>query len=67
MASLDDFINKDEQLLPPNTRKFKHKIVLRGYTLNSDNLITGIPIIHDETKELVAFVDLKWEKNKYLP
>lgn len=63
MKTLDDYI--DESLLLPNTRKFKHRILLRGYTKKSNNVITGIPLIHNETNELVAFVDLKWEKDRY--
>lgn len=69
MVSLDDFINtsKDEVILPPNTHKFKHRILIRGDPKDPTKIITGIPVIHNVTNQLVAFVELKREKNKYLP
>lgn len=45
-------------VIPPNTRKFKHRIVL---VRKEDNkAITGVPLTHNETNELVAFVDIDW-------
>ena len=59
--SLDDYIN----LLPNNSRKFKHRIIVRRDSLDFTKVLTGVPVIDNETEELVAFVDLKWEKDDY--
>ena len=59
--SLDDYINEE---LPPNTHKFEHRILITG-SKDSTKIITGIPLIDNETKELVAFVEIMREKNKY--
>ena len=59
--SLDDHIN----LLPANSRKFKHRIIVKRDSADSSKVLTGIPVINNETKELVAFVELKWEKDDY--
>lgn len=66
MINLDDFIKRDDELLlPPNTHKFK-RILIRGDPKDPTKVITGIPVIHNETNQLIAFVELKWEKDKYL-
>lgn len=56
MVSLDDYIttNVDKLLLPQNILKFKHRIPIRGRIKNSSYVITGIPMIHNETNELVS-------------
>jgi hypothetical protein len=68
MVSLDDYITtRDELILPPNTHKFKHRILIRGDPKDPTKVITGIPVIHNVSNQLVAFVELKREKNRYLP
>jgi hypothetical protein len=43
MVSLDDFITtSDELILPPNTHKFKHRILIRGDLKDPIKVITGI-------------------------
>jgi hypothetical protein len=59
--SLDNYIN----LLPPNSHKSKHRIIVRRDSKDYSKVLTGIPVINNETKELVAFVELKWENENY--
>lgn len=61
MMNLDDYVNS----LPPNSRKFKHRIIVKGDSSDFTKVLTGIPLISNETNELIAFVDLKWEKDDY--
>jgi hypothetical protein len=61
-SRLDAYINDE---LPPNTHRFKHRIMLAGDPKDPNKVITGIPLIHNETKQLIAFVELKWEKDDY--
>lgn len=58
---LDDYIN----LLPDNSHKFKHRIIVRRDSKDFTKVLTGVPVIDNETEELVAFVDLKWESEDY--
>ena len=58
--------NIDYKLLPPNTLKYKHRILIGPDPKNHQKVINGIPIIHKVTDQLVAFVEIKREKNKYL-
>ncbi|WP_134482544.1 hypothetical protein [Candidatus Nitrosocosmicus franklandus] len=63
--SLDDFIPKDD--LPPKTRKFEHRILIGPDPKDPSHIVlTGIPLINDETNELIAWTEFKREKNKYL-
>ncbi|MDR4491760.1 MAG: hypothetical protein R2685_12790 [Candidatus Nitrosocosmicus sp.] len=66
MVNLDDFITRDE-LMPPNTHKFKHRILICSDPKDTKKVLTGIPLIHNVTNQLVAWVEIKREKNKYLP
>jgi hypothetical protein len=59
MANLDDYIIN---LLYPNSHKFKHRIVVKYDSSDFSKVFTDIPVINNETKELVAFVDLKWKR-----
>jgi hypothetical protein len=59
--SVDDYINQ----LPDGSHKFKHRIIVKRDSKDISKVLTAIPIINDETKELVAFVDLKWETENY--
>ncbi len=60
-STLDDYIN----LLPDNSRKFKHRIIVRRDSKDFTKVLTGVPVIDNETEELIAFVELKWEKDDY--
>ena len=60
-STLDDYIN----LLPDNSRKFKHRIIVRRDSKDFRKVLTGIPVIDNETEELIAFVELKWESDDY--
>lgn len=60
-SSLDDYIN----LLPDNSRKFKHRIIVRRDSNDFTKVLTGVPVIDNETEELIAFVELKWESDDY--
>jgi hypothetical protein len=51
--------------LPANSHKFKHRIIVKRDSKDFSMVLTGIPVINNETKELVAFVELKWEKDDY--
>lgn len=67
MISLDDFINtREDELLPPDTHKFKHRILIGPDPKGTKKVLTGIPLIHDVTNQFVAWVEVKREKNKYL-
>ena len=51
--------------LPDNSHKFKHRIIVKRDSIDLTKVLTAFPVINNETKELVAFVDLKWEKDDY--
>ena len=59
--SVDDYIN----LLPDGSHKFKHRIIVKRDSKDLSKVLTGFPVINNETKELIAFVDLKWEPENY--
>lgn len=59
--SLDHYIN----LLPANSRKSKHRIIVKRDSNDFTKVLTAFPVINNENKELIAFVDLKWEKDDY--
>ncbi len=59
--TLDEYIN----LLPDGSRKFKHRIIVKRDSADFAKVLTGIPVINNQTKELIAFVDLKWENEDY--
>ena len=52
--TLDDDIN----LLPSNSHKFKHRIIVKR-DKDFSKVLTGVPVIDNETKEFIAFVELK--------
>ena len=58
---LDDSFN----LLPNNTHKFKHRIIVKRDPKDFTKVLTAFPVINNKTKELVAFVELKWEREDY--
>ena len=60
-TTLDNYIN----LLPPNSHKFKHRIIVKRDSSDFNKVLTGNPVISNETNEQVAFVELKWEKDDY--
>jgi len=45
--------------LPDNSHKFKHWIIVKRDTRDLCKVLTAFPVINNETKELIAFVDLK--------
>ena len=51
--------------LPDNSHKFKHRIIVKRDSKDFTKVLTAFPVINNETKELVAFVELKWEKDDY--
>lgn len=57
--------NVDYNPLPANSHKFKHRIIVKRDSADYSKVLTGIPVINNETKELVAFVELRWEKDDY--
>ncbi len=57
----DNYIN----LLPDGTHKFKHRIIVKRDYEDSTRVLTAVPVINTESKELVAFIDIKWEKDDY--
>lgn len=59
--TLDEYIN----LLPAGTRRFKHRIIVKRDSRDFSKVLTAIPVINNESKELVAFIDIKWEKDDY--
>jgi hypothetical protein len=60
-SSFDDYVN----LLPDDSHKFKHRIIVKRDSKDISKVLTAFPVINNQTKELVAFVDLKWETENY--
>ena len=60
-SSLDDHFS----LMPDNSHKFKHRIIVKRDSEDFSKVLTAFPVINNETKELVVFVELKWEKDDY--
>jgi hypothetical protein len=60
-SNLDDYFS----LMPDNSRKFKHRIIVKRDSKDITKVLTAFPVIHNETKQLIAFVELKWEKDNY--
>ena len=60
-SHVDDSMNH----LPDGSHKFKHRIIVKRDSKDLTKVLTGFPVIHNETKELIAFVDLKWETENY--
>ena len=59
IVNLDEYIN----FLPPNSNKFKHRIIVKRDSKDFSKVLTGIPVIDIETNEIIAFVDLKLEND----
>ena len=55
----------DYNPLPDGSYKFKHRIIVKRNPKNLTRVLTAFPLINNETKELVAFVELRWEKDDY--
>lgn len=51
--------------LPDNSHKFKRRIIVKRDSKDLRKVLTAFPVINNETKELVAFVELKWERENY--
>ena len=54
-STLNDNIN----LLPDNSHKSKRSVIVRRDSKDFSKVLTGILVIDNETKELIAFVELK--------
>lgn len=54
-GTLDKYIN----LLPDGSHKFKHRIIVKRDSKDFTKVLTGIAVINNETKELIAIVDLR--------
>lgn len=57
----DEYTN----LLPAGSHKFKHRIIVKRDSKDLTKVLTAVPVINTESKELVAFIDIKWEKDDY--
>ena len=57
----DEYIN----LLPDGAHKFKHGIIVKRDYTDFTRVLTSVPVINTESKELVAFIDIKWEKDDF--
>jgi hypothetical protein len=55
----------DIEHLPDGSHKYKHRIIVKRDSVDLTKVLTAFPVINNETKELVAFVELKWEKDDY--
>ena len=51
--------------LPDNSHKFKHRIIVKRDSKDFTKVLTAFSVIDNKSKELVAFVELKWEKDGY--
>jgi hypothetical protein len=51
--------------LPDGAHKFKHRIIVKRDSEDSTRVLMAVPVINTESKELVAFIDIKWEKDDY--
>ena len=57
--------NVDYNPLPDGSHKFKHRIIVKRDSADYSKVLTAFPVINNETKELVAFVELRWDKDDY--
>ena len=55
----------DNNPLPDGSHKFKHRIIVKRDSVDLTKVLTAFPVIDNKSKELVAFVELKWEKDDY--
>ena len=55
----------DIERLPDGSHKFKHRIIVKRDSVDLTKVLTAFPVIDNKSKELVAFVELKWEKDDY--
>ena len=59
--TLDEYVN----LLPDGSHRSRHRILLKRNSEDFKRVLTAFALIDNESKELIAFVDLKWEKENY--
>jgi hypothetical protein len=59
--TLDEYVN----LLPDGSHKSRHRIIVKRDSDDLTKVLTAFAVIDNESKELIAFVDLKWEKENY--
>ena len=55
----------DIEHLPDGSHKFKHRIIVKRDLADFTKVLTAFSVIDNKSKELVAFVELKWEKDDY--
>jgi hypothetical protein len=60
-SSLDEHTN----FLPDGSHKSKHRIIVKRDSKDLTKVLTAFAVINNETKELIAFVELKWERDNY--
>ena len=51
----------DYNPLPDGSYKYKHRIIVKRDSSDLTKVLTAFPAIHNETNQLIAFVELKWE------
>lgn len=56
IKSLNDFGSIE---FPPETHKFKHRIIVKRDSEDFTRVLTAFPVINNEIKKLIAFVNLK--------
>ncbi len=59
--SPDDYF----RLMPDNSHKSKHRIIVKRDSKDLIKVLTGLPVLHNETKQLILFVELKWKRETY--
>ena len=57
----DEYID----LLSYSAHKLKHRIIVKRDYTDFTRVLTSVPVINTESKELVAFIDIKWEKDDF--
>ncbi len=59
--TLDEYVN----FLPDGSHKSRHRIIVKRDSEDFTKVLTAFAVIDNESKELIAFVDLKWEKENH--
>ena len=57
----DEYID----LLSDSAHKLKHRIIVKRDYTDFTRILTAVPVINIKSKDLVAFIDIKWEKDEY--
>jgi hypothetical protein len=51
--------------LSDNSHKVKRRIIVKRDPGDLTKVLTAFPVLNNKTKEVIAFVELKWEKDHY--